>query len=379
MANVIDYLQWRGDLTFTQSSLNEVDSVLFVFLSYFDLEGIIPTDPENESISLREAIMLERIHHVDRPFYGGAMIPSGDIQLMARMMSRSARFANVRVTGLVSETDQEREMQFSAYTALLDDGSIFVSFKGTDDTLVGWKEDMNMSFSDEVPGQRWAVEYLNYIGSVTEGGIRIGGHSKGGNLAVYAAAKCNPEVQSRIIRVYNNDGPGFTSEFLASREYLSIKERVLKLVPQESVVGMLLGNDDNYTVIRSARSGVIQHNCYLWEVNGRHFVRHGTLTKKSLELSRVLNHWISDKDSQTRRELTDAVYAILTSSDAKTLTDLARDRSALWRALTKVDPKKRDMVFRALIELLSDIVRISVPLPPKKREADKPSREVDNR
>ena len=301
MANVIDYLQWRGDLTFAQSSLNEVDSVLFVFLSYFDLEGIIPTDPENESISLKEAIMLERVHHVDRPFYGGAMIPSADIQLMARMMSRSARFANVRVTGLVSEIDREREMQFSAYTALLDDKSIFVSFKGTDDTLIGWKEDMNMSFINEVPGQRWAVEYLNYIGSVTEGGIRIGGHSKGGNLAVYAAAKCKPEIQSRIIRVYNNDGPGFTNDFLVSQEYLRVKDRVLKLVPQDSVIGMLLGNDDNYTVVRSAKSGVIQHNCYLWEVKGRHFVRHGTLTKKTLDLSRVLNQWISDKDFDTRR------------------------------------------------------------------------------
>ena len=142
---------------------------------------------------------------------------------------------------------------------------------------------------------------------------------------------------------------------------------------------MLLGNDDNYTVIRSARSGVIQHNCYLWEVNGRHFVRHGSLTKKTLEISRVLNRWISDKDFDTRRTLANAVYEILTSSDAKTLTDLARDRSALWRALTKVEPKKRDMVFRALIELLSDIVRISVPLPPKKRRADKPGEEVDNR
>ena len=229
-----------------------------------------------------------------------------------------------------------------------------------------------MSFINEVPGQRWAVEYLNYIGSVTEGGIRIGGHSKGGNLAVYAAAKCKPEIQSRIIRVYNNDGPGFTNDFLVSQEYLRVKDRVLKLVPQESVIGMLLGNDDNYTVVRSAKSGVIQHNCYLWEVKGRHFVRHGTLTKKTLELSRVLNQWISDKDFDTRRELTDAVYEILTSSDAKTLTDLARDRAALWRALTKVEPKKRDMVFRALTELLSEILRASVPLPaPKKRETEK--------
>ncbi len=377
MANVIDYIQWRGDLTFAQSALNEVDSALFVFLSYFDLEGIIPTDPENERITLREAIMLERAHHIDRPFYGGSLIPSADVQLMARMMARSVRFANVRVSGLVNEICVDKEAQFSAYTAFLDDGSIFISFKGTDDTLVGWKEDLNMTFTDEIPGQRLAVEYLNRMAGLTDGGIRIGGHSKGGNLAVYAAARCEPEVQSRIIRVYNNDGPGFSNEFLTSEGYLNIKERVLKLVPQESVIGMLLGNDDNYTVVRSAKSGVLQHNCYLWEVKGRHFVRHGTLTQKSLELSRVLNQWISDKDFGTRRDLMNAVYEILTASEAKTLTDLNRDRTALWRALVKIDPKKRDMVFRAMMELMGEVLRVSVPVvPPAKKPAPVPALET---
>ncbi len=387
MANLIDYIQWRGDLSFAQSALNEVDSVLFVFLAYFDLEGIIPVDAERERITLREAIRLERENHVDRPYYGGAMIPSADVQLMARLMSKSNRFSGVRVTGYVNEINEDNEQQFSAYTALLDDGSVFVAFKGTDDTLVGWKEDMNMSFTDEVPGQRRAVEYLNRIGRITDGGIRIGGHSKGGNLAVYAAARCAPEVQDRIIRVYNNDGPGFNKEFFESEGYLKVKERVLKLVPQESVIGMLLGNDDHYTVIRSAKSGVLQHNCYLWEVRGRHFVRHGTLTKKSLELSHVVNGWLGDKDQSTKRELTDAFYEILTASEAKTLTDLVRDRAALLRAMVKIDPKKREMVFRALAELFGEVVRVNmpvqipIPMPPKKSvpEAAQEQKANDNK
>ncbi len=361
MANLIDYLHWRGDLTFAQSALNEVDSVLFVFLAYFDLEGIIPVDPERERITLREAIRLERENHVDKPYYGGAVVPSADIQLMARLMSKSNRFAGVRVTGFVNQISEDEQEQFSAYTALLDDGSVFISFRGTDDTLVGWKEDMNMTFTDEIPGQRSAVEYLNRIGRVTDGGIRIGGHSKGGNLAVYAAARCAPEIQDRIIRVYNNDGPGFSKAFFESEGYLKIKERVLKLVPQESVIGMLLGNDDHYTVVRSAKSGVLQHNCYLWEVRGRHFVRQGTLTKKSLELSQALNAWISDKDEETRRELADAFYEILTASEAKTLTDLTRDRAALLRTMVRFDPKKREMLFRAMMELCGELIKVNMP------------------
>ncbi len=378
MANLIDYLHWRGDLSFAQSALNEVDSVLFVFLAYFDLEGIIPVDPERERITLREAIRLEREHHVDKPYYGGAMVPSSDIQLMARLMSKSNRFANVRVTGFVNQIIEDTQEQFSAYTALLDDGSVFISFRGTDDTLIGWKEDMNMSFTDEIPGQRSAVDYLNRIARVTDGGIRIGGHSKGGNLAVYAAARCAPEVRDRIVRVYNNDGPGFSKAFLESEGYLKVKERVLKLVPQESVVGMLLGNDDHYTVIRSAKSGVLQHNCYLWEVRGRHFVRQGTLTKKSLELSQVLNSWITDKDQATRREICDAFYEILTASEAKTLTDLTRDRAALLRAMVKIDPKKRDMVFKAMMELFGEVIRVNIPVPSAKKKEPEPMLEPAN-
>ncbi len=383
MANLIDYLHWRGDLSFAQSAPNEVDSVLFVFLAYYDLDGIIPVDPERERITLREAILLEREHHVDVPYYGGAIIPTADIQLMSRLMSKSNRFAGVRVTGLVNEINEDNQEQFAAYTALLDDGSVFISFKGTDDTLVGWKEDFNMSFTDEIPGQRRAVEYLNRIGRVTDGGIRIGGHSKGGNLAVYAAARCAPEVQERIIRVYNNDGPGFSKEFFESEGYLKIKDRVLKLVPQESVVGMLLGNDDNYTVIKSSGSGVFQHNAYLWEVRGRHFVRHGTLTKRSIELSRVLNGWLSDKDQSTRKELFDTLYEILTASDAKTLTDLTRDRAALLRAMVKIEPKKRDMVFRAMMELFGEVIRINmpvqIPLPPQKKKVTEALAELEDK
>lgn len=357
MANVIDYLIWRGDLSFKQSTLNEVDNVLLVFLNFLDFEDIIPKDPKDGDIILKDAVgkCLAR-HGGEKPYYG-ALMPSADIEKMAKLMAKSTRFGKARLTGYVKEISIEKEQQFSAFTAILDDDSIFVTFSGTDDTIIGWKEDMNMSFFDEIPGQKRAVEYLEEIANAFDGPIRVGGHSKGGNLSVYAAAKCQKKVQERISRVYNNDGPGFSKAFFESEGYLNIKSRILKLVPQESVVGMLLANDSNFTVVYSKKSGVIQHNSYLWEVRGKHFVRRGELEKKSIELSTVINTWIEEKDYETRKNLIAVIYELLTASDAKTLTDINNGYPALFKAMKKVDPKKRELVLKAIYELIGEIIK----------------------
>ena len=227
-----------------------------------------------------------------------------------------------------------------------------------------------MSFSDEIPGQKRAVEYLEHVANTFDGNIRVGGHSKGGNLAVYSAAKCSPEIQDRISRIYNNDGPGFSKAFLESEGYINVIARILKLVPQESVVGMLLGNDSNFTVVYSKKSGVVQHNSYLWEVRGRHFVRRSELAQKSVELSKTLNSWINEKDEKTRKEIIEAVYEILTVTDAKTLTDISNNKTAMLKAMKKIDPHKRDLVLRTVMELIKEIVISGVPSKKKKDALD---------
>jgi len=357
MANIIDYLHWRGDLSFTQSGVNEVDNILFVFLSFLDFHEIVPSDPADGDILLRDAVHMCFERTADAPPYYGAIMPNKDIHRMAKLMAKSNRFGHVRVTGYINEINEETEAQFSTYTAFLDDGSIFISFKGTDDTLVGWKEDLNMSVSKEIPGQRHAVEYLTKIASMFKGKIRVGGHSKGGNLAVYAAAKCDPSIQRRIARVYNNDGPGFSSEFIESEGYQNIKPKILKLIPQESLVGLLLANDDHFSIVCSSKSGVLQHNSFLWEVRGRHFVRRQELAHKSIELSKTVNAWINEKDEETRKEIIEAIYELFTASEAKTLTELGQKKTALLSALKKIDPQKRELVFKSVTQLIGEIIK----------------------
>lgn len=361
MPNMNDYLLWRGDLTFCQSGFNEVDGALLVFVSFVNMEGIIPEAVGRDEITFSDAAeaYFEKRNDIKKSY--GAIISGEDIRKMITLMAKSPRFRDAQLSGYVNRLNYEEQEQFAAFTARLNDGTVFVAFKGTDDTLVGWKEDLNMASSDEVPCQKSSVLYLNSVGKAfPESNLRVGGHSKGGNLAVYASAKCDPSVQKRIVRVYNNDGPGFSGEFLKSAEYSGIRDRVLKLVPQESVVGMLLTNDDNFTVISSEKSGVTQHNCYLWQVRGRHFIRRSGLTRQALELSRAVNAWIEDKDMATRRAITDAIYDILTADNAHTLNDFASDRLLLWRSLAKIEPEKRTLVFGEMRKLLGYLVKSGI-------------------
>ena len=297
MGTLFDYLDWRGDLRFSEAPINEIDSLIFTQLSYVSFDGIVPSEFDATPISLRDAVRLYLRRHKGEAAYLGRIVPSAIVSLAAKA-AKTQRYANVKMLAYTNHIDEKTQTQFSAITFLPQNAPSYVAYRGTDDTLVGWKEDLKMSVSKEIPGQRHALEYLNKVAETFNGKIRIGGHSKGGNLAVYAAAKCHPSIQKRIVRVYNNDGPGFSAEFIESEGYQNIKPKILKLIPQESIVGLLLTNDDHFSVVLSSKSGVFQHNSFLWEIRGRHFIRRPALAQKSIELSKTINTWINEKDEE---------------------------------------------------------------------------------
>ena len=199
MANILDYIDWRGDLTFNQSSFNDIDNLILSRISYLPFDGIID---EMETITVREA--HERFKKLD--LKNVKILQEEDLDLFPSV-AQSTRFGNLFLKNYINKRDLQEEKQFSAITIILPDGTMYIAYRGTDNTLVGWKEDFNMSFMKSVPAQADAVDYLNNVAAQTSGRLRVGGHSKGGNLAVYAAAFCNQDVQDRIIEVYNNDGP----------------------------------------------------------------------------------------------------------------------------------------------------------------------------
>lgn len=354
MGTVYDYLTWRGDLSFRAAPFGEVDSLILSMLSYLDMKDIVPEPGRNVEPPSVWAASKEYLERYPDPKKSkmGVLIPK-DIIKMMRAMRSTQRFGTLKMCNFVNEIDPETESQFSAVTFLLSNGTAVVTYRGTDDTLVGWKEDMNMCFLSVVPAQLKAVEYLNMVAKTHEGKLILAGHSKGGNLAVYAAVHCDAAIRERITAVYSNDGPGFGKNILDDPDYQEIRSRICNLVPHSSVVGMLLEHDENFTVVKSRqKSGLLQHNGLSWEILGNSFVHLKDVTAESRKLDRTVNQWIRDMTPEQREEFAEAVYQLFSVDGAQTLTDLVAARKKWFSHTKKLDPKVHETVQHMFADLI---------------------------
>ena len=322
MGTLFDYVAWRGDLTFSQAPFNEVDSLIFALLSYVEYKGVVSEAHDGETISLQAAANNFFARNPDpKKVSIGLIVPREIVQLL-RVAKGSKRFRRVGMTGYVNQIDLDAQMQFSAVTFCLETGERVVAFRGTDDTIIGWKEDFNMSFMDVVPAQRRALEYLNEAAKVSDGNLYMTGHSKGGNLSVYAAMHADAAIKKRLVGVWNHDGPGFRDSVLNDPKYLEIKPQIKTLLPQSSLVGILLEHEEDYTVVKSRQVGFLQHNGLSWDVLGSSFVRVKDISAESKRADKTLKKWIESMTLEQREQLGEALYRILSSDNALTLTDL---------------------------------------------------------
>lgn len=321
MADMFDYLEWRGDLTFTQDRPNQVDALIFSSLAYLSF-GDSVSRTLSDPIPLRDAAE----EFLSLPDKERRIRVKNDLKLL-EAAAKSVRFGETKILFYRDQLIPEEETQFAAISFLLDDGSAFLAFRGTDYSLTGWKEDFNMSFCDEVPAQRLALAYTREFCEAYLLPLRLGGHSKGGNLAVYAAAKCDPLLQKRILTVYNNDGPGFRENMVKDFGYLAIVPRIHTYVPQSSVIGMLLEHEEPYTVIRSRSVGLLQHDAYNWELMGKQFIPMEELTADSRFLDRTIKTWLADMTLEDRNQVVDAVFDLLGTGDVESARDIIQPRN----------------------------------------------------
>lgn len=322
MANIMDYLEWRGDLTLAASPFNEVDALLLAELSFINFEGLIPPPEIGRGVRLRDAAEEYFARNEGKEIDMGVLVPD-KIPAMLCAMAGSKRFGNMLVNAFEERIDVELEQQFAAITVDLGDSSVYVAFRGTDDTLVGWKEDLNMGFLEEIPSQEQAVRYLKRIAKQYDRKkLRVGGHSKGGNLAVYSAVKAAPEVQERILAVYNNDGPGFLYDLTATPEHQRIGDRIRTIVPQSSVVGRLMKHEQNVQIVHSTYEGLAQHDGFSWEVKGTKFVYLDEPSREGKLADETIDSWANELSAQQREALADALYEVLTATGAQTLSEL---------------------------------------------------------
>ena len=324
MSNIIDYIRWRGDLPLSKSPFNEIDNLIFSELSYMDFKNIVPKECTGNGIYLKDAVeMIERRSPEEND--PGLLIPE-DVLQMLKIMKNTVRYKDMKLCGYVNDIDNVNARQFSALTIDTCDHCIYVAFRGTDDTIAGWREDLEFACTPDVPSQKRAVEYVNKAAKhFPLKRLRIGGHSKGGNLAAYSAIFCNTFAKKKIVQVWSNDGPGFLDDIIKTNNYQQIKHKIHSIIPKSSVVGMLLEHDNKYTVVDSSELGLMQHNGFTWQVLGNTFITLPELPKAAKESSTAIRTWLNKISPEKRREFSDSLYNILTSSGAKTFTDLKEE------------------------------------------------------
>lgn len=358
MANVFDYLYWRGDLSFEQAAFCEIDSLIFCRLSYIRFDGVLSAGFSHE-LSIAQAAQACRLLKEDQP--QRLIYPQPEDEKLLGILANCARFQNVLLSGYVNRTDRIQEKQFAAVTARLTPQLFYVAYRGTDNTVVGWKEDFNLTFQATIPAQVDARAYLENA-AAQPGKLLVGGHSKGGNLAVFAAARCPIHIQNRIVGVYNHDGPGFAAQLLAEECFKRIRSRIHTYIPQSSVVGLLLEHEEEFSVIHSTGTGLMQHDLYSWEISPQGFVPVRALTNSSQFIDLTLKRWLAETNPALREAFIDSIYESVTTTGAKTLPELYRRKNAvqLIKSLRHLDENSRKAVIQAL-ELLLRSAKKAIP------------------
>jgi len=359
VANFFDYLEWRGDLTFEEAEFNEIDSLILCWLSYVALDGIVPGEcSEYASLTIEEtAKRFFMTHDLDRIMNSTVSFTKTSILLLQKL-AQTNRFSGVRLTGFVNRIDYDRESQFCAMTVLVKRGLTYVVYRGTDDTLIGWKEDFNMSFLPVVPAQSMALNYLEYVANRIPGKLFVGGHSKGGNLAIYAAVRASFRIRRRILRVYNNDGPGFYDLKSLGDAYEEMVPKIKNYLPESSVIGVLLEHAGEFTVIRSNSKGFLQHDALSWEVLGPHFIELETLSSSSLLFTQVIQNWLREVSKEEREVFVDTLFGILDATNARSIDDLNAEKAKVANMALKeiggLDKGTKSMLAKTLAALFKE-------------------------
>lgn len=333
MANIMDYIDWRGDIGFDEAGLNEVDSLIFSQLIYIQMKPYL-SDEKHSKLTIAQLAKLYFADNSDRQIDQMPNLFRHASRLLKKM-AEAERFRDCVLRFYVYDISEEEESQFSAVTIELPDNTVFISYSGTDHSVVGWKENFNLSFLDETPGQAKAKNYLAYVAgryAGNEAGVDkkadmcdlwIGGHSKGGNLAVFAAMHVDKTVQKRIKKVFNHDGPGFNHKMISTDGYRRVHDKIETFLPQSSVVGILLEHVDDYEVVKSTNAGPMQHDVFSWEVLGAHIVKADSLDKNSVRLDKTLRNWIGGMDEAQRRQFVDVLFSIASDSNFENLDQMS--------------------------------------------------------
>ncbi|MBE5794263.1 MAG: DUF2974 domain-containing protein [Clostridiales bacterium] len=345
---LFQYLRQMGHLRFLESPPTEADLLIFATMAYCPMERL-GGNGYGWPLSLTGNVLYPKAARYDET----------DMARKRRQLwmaaSQTTRFGEVKFGGFRAHFSPEKQQQFAACAFRIAPQTGVIAFRGTDSTLVGWKEDLNLSFESPVPAQQDAAKFLNDMLALYSHAYVVG-HSKGGNLALFAAARCNPALQSRILHVINFDGPGLDQQTRQSPGYRALEGRVTTYVPQDSVVGMLMNGGEPYTIIASEGSGLQQHNTFLWQLSGGALVKEESLTQQNRYASDTLRTFLASLSIRQRRSVVDALYSILSATGAKKIGQIPlgalMNLDQVLKATAGLSPQQHRALLGAVIKLL---------------------------
>ena len=349
MADLIDYVLWRGDVSLKYSPFNKVDALVFSQLSYLNWKGIIP-DSFSESVELKVLAELLQDKKVEKKLIKnlGPYINPDTFKLL-KLTALSERFKNLTLSGFRDIYSKRYCEQFAAFT-VSGIGFNCVCYRGTDETVIGWKEDFELSYMDVIPSQTDALKYLEDSMKSLKGKFYISGHSKGGNNAMYAAINCSDSNKKRISAVYNFDGPGFHRDILESSDYKKVEKKIHSVYPECSIVGMFFEHTDQYEIAESNRHIVMQHDPFSWGITANGFVNKNQFEDESVFFYKTFNQWYAELSRDQLKNITDKMFGIILNTGVETLSDMEKDRlhnsAEILKELLKVDSKDRREVLK---------------------------------
>lgn len=314
MANMLDYIKENGNIAFQEEKFNEIDNLIFSRLSYLPFEDIKIEEKETfETIA-------QKLKDIDIKKFN----MKKDKELI-KLVGKSNRYKDLLVTDYYFSRDDKKEKQFVAITIHLENEEIYISYSGTDDTLVGWKEDFNLSFMTNIPAQSEALKYIRRVSKKYNSKIHLGGHSKGGNLAVYAGIFCSKKVQDRIIDITNFDGPGFDKTVIEKEKYKRVLNKINTYIPQSSLFGRLLEHEEKYIIVTSDQYTLMQHDIFSWRINNHQIEKANKVTAGSDFMNETVRNWLKTTSPKQREHFINTLYEIITKTKAKTFKEFTAE------------------------------------------------------
>ncbi len=344
MYDILEYVK-KNLTTFDKKAFNEVDALVFSWISYYKL----PKEMYRQKTS--KPILLKDFYNAK--YTDDLLFDINDREKSKTLLSyiaASPRFRDIEMFYYVDKMSKKVEKQFSAMTFRINRNELIVAFRGTDHTFVGWKEDFNMSFMRHIPSQLESKKYIDIVMAKTKGKVRIVGHSKGGNLATFAGCFLQNKYAKRVLQIYNFDGPSLNKDLTATAEYKLRKKKVKKFVPQSSVVGMCFDKTLNYKIIKSNAMGVLQHCPFTWEIDGDKLKVLKDTTFDSKMFKNGVNALINHLKEEELKLFADIIYSIIEETKAETVEELmaniGKNARIIFDASSNMDDSKKQLLFK---------------------------------